>query len=37
MNGLSPEKGVDYWTTADKEEILKYIYDNIPIAEEEEF
>ena len=36
-NGLSPQKGVDYWTEADKEEILKYIYDNIPIAEEAEF
>lgn len=37
LNGLSPKKGVDYWTAADKAEILKYIYDNIPIAEEAEF
>ena len=37
LNGLSPKKGVDYWTAADKSEILKYIYDNIPIAEEAEF
>ena len=37
LNGLSPKKGVDYWTAADKKEILKYIYDNIPIAEEAEF
>lgn len=36
-NGLSPEKGVDYWTTADKEEILKYILGQIPPAEEESF
>lgn len=36
-NGLSPEKGVDYWTEEDKAEIINSIYDVIPIAEEEAF
>jgi hypothetical protein len=36
-NGFSPEKGVDYWTDEDKAEILKYIYDSIPLAEGESF
>lgn len=29
-SGYTPEKGVDYWTELDKQEIVDYVVDNVP-------
>lgn len=29
-DGYTPQKGVDYWTEADKQEIVDYVVDNVP-------
>lgn len=36
-NGKTPVRGVDYWTEADKQEIIDSILDVIPVAEEASF
>lgn len=36
-NGLTPVRGVDYWTEEDKQEIIDSILDVIPAAEEASF
>lgn len=36
-NGITPIRGIDYWTEEDKAEIIKSILDVIPVAEEASF
>lgn len=36
-NGITPTRGVDYWTEDDKAEIIQSILDVIPVAEEASF
>lgn len=37
IDGKTPVKGVDYWTDADKQDIINTILTNVPYAEEAEF
>jgi hypothetical protein len=31
-DGYTPQKGVDYWTEADKQEIVDYVVQNVPVG-----